>query len=215
LHHCDAWYFLLMAFAAAAYTANVSKTPDKRRRRDLDLFILALIDSGVSTPYELQQAAGLSPGATIPVLHRLLECGLVLAGKPGTRGRIGHKLTPAGRARLKHGWKELIADGPSCDLDADLRVALLALFVGADRRVAIDFLHKSAARKLESLAKIENAERAPSLPPLAFLYKNLRAASAKALIKAEATAAADVARSLSRAPALKRARSPRKLLKRT
>ncbi len=29
----------------------MSETRDKRRRTDLDLFVLALIDGGVSTPY--------------------------------------------------------------------------------------------------------------------------------------------------------------------
>jgi hypothetical protein len=29
----------------------MSETHDKRRRTDLDLFVLALIDGGVSTPY--------------------------------------------------------------------------------------------------------------------------------------------------------------------
>ena len=43
---------------------------DKRRRNDLDLFLLALIEGGISTPYDLQKSAGLSPGATIPVLQR-------------------------------------------------------------------------------------------------------------------------------------------------
>jgi hypothetical protein len=43
----------------------MSETRDKRRRTDLDLFVLALIDGGVSTPYELQKEAGLSQGATI------------------------------------------------------------------------------------------------------------------------------------------------------
>jgi hypothetical protein len=43
----------------------MSGTRDKRRRTDLDLFILALIDSGVSTPCEFQMAAGLSQGATM------------------------------------------------------------------------------------------------------------------------------------------------------
>jgi hypothetical protein len=47
----------------------MSETRDKRRRTDLDIFILALIDSGVSTPYEFQKAAGLSQGATIPALQ--------------------------------------------------------------------------------------------------------------------------------------------------
>ena len=176
----------------------MSKTPDKRRRRDLDLFVLALVDSGVSTPYELQRAAGLSPGATIPALRRMVARGLVLAGKAGIRGRMTHKLTAAGRQLLKDGWRELILDGPSCDFDADLRVALLALFVGGSRRLAVDFLRKSAARKLESLGAIQEPDGQQPLPPLAFQYKSLRAASAKALIKAEAAAATAVARGLPR-----------------
>jgi hypothetical protein len=45
---------------------HMSKTRDKRRRTDLDAFILALIDSGISTPYEFQKLASLSQGATIP-----------------------------------------------------------------------------------------------------------------------------------------------------
>jgi hypothetical protein len=43
----------------------MSEIRDKRRRTDLDLFVLALIDGGVSTPYELQKAAGLSQGAAV------------------------------------------------------------------------------------------------------------------------------------------------------
>ena len=174
----------------------MSKTPDKRLRRDLDLFVLALVDSGVSTPYELQQAAGLSPGATVPALRRVAERGLVLAGKAGPRGRMAYKLTAAGRQLLKEGWKELLAGGPSCDLDSDLRVALLAHFVGGNRRLAVDFLRKSAARKLEALGTIQEPDGQESLSALAHHYKNLRAASAKALIKAEAAAAATMARTL-------------------
>jgi hypothetical protein len=60
----------------------MSETRDKRRRIDLDLFALALI----STPYELQKAAGLSQGATVPALQRLLAARLVRQGKPGARG---------------------------------------------------------------------------------------------------------------------------------
>jgi hypothetical protein len=58
----------------------MSETRDKRRRTDLDLFVLALIDSGVSTPYEFQKAAGHSQGATIPALQRLLDARLVRQG---------------------------------------------------------------------------------------------------------------------------------------
>jgi hypothetical protein len=44
----------------------------REKQCDLDLFVLALIKSGVSTPYVLQKEAGLSPGATIPAIRRFL-----------------------------------------------------------------------------------------------------------------------------------------------
>jgi DNA-binding PadR family transcriptional regulator len=108
----------------------MSQTHDKRRRTDLDLFVLALIDSGVSTPYELQKAAGLSQGATIPALQRLLEARFVRQGKSGARGRTGYQVSPAGKKLLKDGWRPLVAAGPSGDVDSDLRIALLAFWGG-------------------------------------------------------------------------------------
>jgi len=106
---------------------DVSQTRDKRRRNDLDLFVLALVSDSVATPYELKMAAGLSPGTTIPVLTRLMAASLVLLVKPGSRGRAEYRITADGRRYLKSGWKELIEDGPGGDLNADLRVALRAL----------------------------------------------------------------------------------------
>jgi DNA-binding PadR family transcriptional regulator len=178
----------------------VSETRDKRRRKDLDLFVLALIECGVSTPYVLQTVAGLSPGATIPALTRLLEAGFVLQGKPGSRGRADYKITAAGRRYLKSAWKELIEDGPSGDLDADLRVALLALFVGGDRGLAKDFLRLTSANRLESAVKLEEPIESPSLPPLAMWYRRLRSASLDALMKGESTAALAMAKALPRKP---------------
>jgi DNA-binding PadR family transcriptional regulator len=58
----------------------MSETRDKRRKSDLDLFVLALIQSGLSTPYALQREAGLSPGATIPAIQRMLDAGFVRQG---------------------------------------------------------------------------------------------------------------------------------------
>jgi len=203
-----------LAGSPPAYTSHVSKTPDKRRRGDLELFVLALIGDGVSTPYELQQAAGLSPGATIPVLRRLLETGLVQTGKAGSRGRMAYRLSASGRQRLKVDWKELIANGPSGDFDADLRVALLALLVGGSRRLAVNFLRTSAAKKMESLCSIKEPDASESPSPLAYQYGALRTASVKALIEAGAAATAAVARSLSRGSAIRQPRSPRKPLQR-
>jgi hypothetical protein len=178
----------------------MSASNDKRRRGDLDLFVLALIASGVETPYELKTAAGLSPGATIPALVRLLEADFVLQGKPGLRGRADYKMTAAGRRYLECGWKKLIEDGPSGDLDADLRVALLALFVGGDRGIAKDFLRLTSAHRLESADKLEEPTESSSLPPLALWYRRLRSASSEALMKGESAAALAMAKALPRKP---------------
>lgn len=176
----------------------MSESYDKRRRRDLDLFVLALLESGVSTPYELKTAADLSPGATIPSLRRLIDEGLVSAAKPGSRGRTVHKITAEGRRRLKEGWRDLIDQGPTGDLDADLRLALLALWVGRDRQLAAGFLRQAAAKRLQSINSPDGQNESASFPPLALWYRRLHSASAAALIKGESAAALAMAKALPR-----------------
>jgi hypothetical protein len=178
----------------------VSETRDKRRRNDLDLFVLALIDSGISTPYEFQMVAGLSLGETIPVLKRLLVASLVLQAKPGPRGRTDHRITAEGRRHLKRTWIDLIEDGPSGDLDADLRVSLLALWVGDNRRLAVGFLRQSAVQRLESIGAKKEPDQTASASRLAFWYRKLRSTSAQALLKGESDAALAMAKALPRRP---------------
>lgn len=175
---------------------DVSETRDKRRRKDLDLFVLALIESKVCTPYDLQRAAGLSPGATIPTLRRLVERGLALAGQAGPRGRTNYAITPSGRRYLKSAWRGLTDDGPSGDLDADLRVALLALWVGGDSRLARNFLRRSAALRTELAVSFVEPDESKSTPPLALWYQKLRKVSAQALVKGETAAALAMAKAL-------------------
>jgi DNA-binding PadR family transcriptional regulator len=172
--------------------------PDKRRRTDLDLFVLALIDSGFSTPYDLQKGAGLSQGATTPALQRLTEARLVRQSKPGSRGRIDYKTTASGRTSLKDGWQALIEAGPSGDLDSDLRVALLAVWIGGERRQATEFLRKSADRKRDMVSSNEIPDQAADLPPLARWYTELRASLSRALLTAESAAIREIADTLSR-----------------
>jgi DNA-binding PadR family transcriptional regulator len=182
----------------------VSETGDKRRRRDLDLFVLALIDSGLTTPYQLQQGADLSPGATIPALRRLLEARLVVQGKPGPRGRTEHKITAEGRRHLKSNWRDLVECGPSGDLEADLRVALLALWLGGSRRMSADFLRQSAARKLASGQEvIDVAMPAPLSPLLARWYRDLRSAAAEVIAQGYSDAFLSTAKALPRNAAMK------------
>lgn len=174
-----------------------------------------LIDCGISTPYELHTSAGLSPGASIPALQRLTEGRFIRPGRPGSRGRIEHQLTRAGKNLLKTGWQELIEPGPTGSLDSDVRVALLALANG-EPKAAKQFLEKSARRKLAAIATIKRPEESDSLPPLAFLYLELRSRSAKVLLKAEASAAIALAQALpqklnkmGRSKRLKRSREKR------
>ena len=173
----------------------MSESHDKRRRFDLDLFILALIECGVSTAYELKTAADLSPGATIPALRRLVGGDLVVTGTPGPRGRTGYAVTTEGRRYLKSGWGGLITAGPSGDLDADLRVALLALWAGGNRRLAADFLRQTSHQRLKAIARVEESA---SLPPLAIWYRRLRSTSAASLAKGESAAALAMANALPR-----------------
>src|ERR1035441_8451358 len=176
----------------------MSETRDKRRRTDLDLFILTLIDGRVSAPYELQKTAGLSQGATIPALQRLLKARLVRQGKPGARGRTDYKVSAVGKRLLRDGWLPLIAAGPSGDLDSDLRVALLAIWGSGDRRLAADFLRQSADKKMESIATTELAGDQGDVTPLARWYTDLRSATTKALLTAEADAIRAMAEALPR-----------------
>jgi DNA-binding PadR family transcriptional regulator len=185
----------------------MSETPDKRRRTDLDLFVLALIDGGVSTPYELQKLAGLSQGATIPALQRLLEARLVRQGKRGARGRTDYKATAAGRKLLKTGWLSLVEDGPCGDIDADLRVALLAIWGSGDSRLAAEFLRESADRKKAQQAAAEPTGDTSTVPPLARWYVEMRAGAAKAVLSAESDALRKTAKALPRKLAGKARRS--------
>ncbi|MGA1984048.1 MAG: hypothetical protein ABSG84_16485 [Acidobacteriaceae bacterium] len=187
----------------------MSDTRDKRRRTDLDLFILALIDGGVSTPYELQKTAGLSQGATIPVLKRLLKARVVRQGKPGVRGRTDYKVTAAGSKALKAGWLPLVEAGPSGDIDSDLRVALLALWGSGDRGIAAEFLRESAHKKMALQANAETTPDPGNVAPLARWYLEMRSAAAKALLTAECSVIRAMADSLPRSLTGKPRRSKR------
>jgi DNA-binding PadR family transcriptional regulator len=183
--------------STSPYTeADMSSTGDKRRRTDLDLFVLALVAEGVTTPYQMMTAAGLSPGATIPVLRRLLESSLVVRAKPGPRGRTEHRITAAGRRKLDYGWTELIEVGPTGDVDADLRIALLAFFVGGDRRTAVEYLRDSAGRRRTSYKDSERTEEKSGECELASSYRRLRAAFTASVGRAEAAGISDMAKGL-------------------
>jgi hypothetical protein len=90
----------------------------------------------------------------------------------------------------------VIEQGPSGDLDADLRTALLALWIGNDHRAAEAFLRKSADQILNSAAEANEPELPNSLPPLANWYWSIRAEAAKVLAKGQSSAALAMAKRL-------------------
>ena len=169
------------------FTLRVASKRDKQRRSDLRAFVIALLVEGVSTPYELQSLARLSPGATIPILQSLVEDGHVRAGKPGTRGRVAYVATSKGKQWLELIWRTLLQDGPSGDPDSDLRVFLIAVRVGKDRARAEAFLRSGLAHRRDALADLERKMKEEGSGVwLADQYVSIRARASTAILKAEA-----------------------------
>jgi DNA-binding MarR family transcriptional regulator len=122
----------------------------------LDVFILSMLDRGAQTPYELQRTAGLSQGAAVPSLRRLLAAKLVMRkdGLAATnRPRHEYRLTPEGKKAARSGWKAHFQETSSgSDLDSLLRIVDMAIHYGADKAKIKSFL-KHAAKSRELMAE--------------------------------------------------------------
>ena len=125
---------------------------DKRSKLDLELFLLALLQRGINTPYSLHANAGLSPGATIPVLKRLSGGGYVQRGNPGVRERAEYQVTAKGLRHLNATWPGMLESSIPTDMEAILRTASLAILCGAERKSVAAYL-KRAARERASNAR--------------------------------------------------------------
>lgn len=66
----------------------------------LQIFLLVLVEFGLTTPYDLLSKAGLGPGLTSPALKRLQEADL-LTSTPGPRNRVRYAITEKGASRLQ------------------------------------------------------------------------------------------------------------------
>jgi len=163
---------------------------DKRCRLDLELFALALVQRDVNTPYRLLSAAGLSQGATLPVLNRLESSGYVHRGEPGSRGRTEFKITAAGRRHLQAGWRPLLESPISGDIETTLRTASLAVLSGADRKIVTAYLKNAASAKATESknrkAEAKQAKAALGDEPDGGLYSWMLAMQATTRLAAEA-----------------------------
>ncbi len=168
---------------------------DKRSKLDLELFVLALVLRDVNTPYALLSTAGLSPGATIPVLTRLEESGSLRRGTPGSRGRTEYEITPSGRQRLKANCGQLLEAPTDGDIERVLRTAVLAQLSGAKTRLVTEYLRKAAHARVDlskqrqqDIAATENAQ----------LYKWMQEVHASARLAMEAQVLRKIASGLNK-----------------
>jgi DNA-binding PadR family transcriptional regulator len=100
--------------------------------RTLDLFLLTLVRDGIRTPYDWQAQAGVSLGASLPAIKRLVDGGMVVESAKGSRGRREFSITRSGRSELQKTdvyLAEASEDGPS-DLESVLRLACIAISEG-------------------------------------------------------------------------------------
>lgn len=124
-----------------------SSQDDRRSRKDLEAFLLALITRGLKTPYDFMTSAGISPGASIPALGRLEAAGYVRKGEGGARNRQEYEATSKGQAFLEKSWQEIFQAPPTGDLDTVLRTASLALLMSEPKRSVAAYLSRAAAAR--------------------------------------------------------------------
>jgi DNA-binding PadR family transcriptional regulator len=112
--------------------------------------VLAAIQAGQDTAYDLNKSADLSVGATLPLLARL-ENEHLLLGKAAARRSRQYSLTPKGCSVLNSGWRELVLTVPR-EFEAILRTAYVASIMDESLRITRSFL-KAAAHERQKLAK--------------------------------------------------------------
>ena len=184
-----------------AYTASdVAKTSnpkkeDGRSRKDLELFVLALVSRGVTTPYDLKMSAGISPGASIPVLSRLKASGWIRTGDEGSRNRQEYLITAKGMAILV-GWKEAFKSPRTDDLESTLRTACLALLMGEPKSSVAAFFRRSAGQRKGHRTNHDSLPDSEASPGAIFLWMRQQASADR--IRAEATLLRKLATSIRR-----------------
>jgi DNA-binding PadR family transcriptional regulator len=180
--------------------SKTSNTADKRGRADLELFLLALLRRGISTPYDLKASAAISPGASIPALARLEASGFVSVGEQTARGRVEYSVTLKGKKHLENSWKPLFQKAPPRDLESVLRTACLAFFMGEKPAMVADYL-TSASKSLNSQPNL--VEPMPALQDPA-LFGWMRQVIEPARKKAEASGLAKLASAVKKSGGKKR-----------
>jgi DNA-binding PadR family transcriptional regulator len=124
-------------------------------RSTLELLLLALLQDGISTPYELKSRADISLGSSIPALTRLEADGLIQASDPQSRRSRRFTLNTKGRSALKKDWSVHLQSSTT-DVESILRITYLACLNKSSGKAAV-FL-EAAADRLRGLATTAHAE---------------------------------------------------------
>jgi len=137
--------------------------PDRRSKLDLELFLLALLERDVITPYAMQQVGSISQGAALPCLRRLVDQGMASQGDKKARRRTDYCITAAGKKHLRSNWRRLLKQDPPSDIDSVIRILALSTMMGAARRPIAEFARKAAAQR-SILVKVKDRDVHP-VPP--------------------------------------------------
>jgi DNA-binding PadR family transcriptional regulator len=169
-------------------------------RSNLELFVLAMIQQGLGTPYDFKMKAGLSLGSVVPALARLEQDELIEGSEPGRRKSRRYITTPAGDRALSREWESNL-NGRVNDLDSILRIAYLAWLNGKTREGA-EFMEKSAdaLRGLAGSLRAEAARFASTVSdePDGDAFKWLRTRCEAARVEAEAAALVELSGELNK-----------------
>jgi DNA-binding PadR family transcriptional regulator len=114
-----------------------------------ELFILSLIDRGLSSKYALQRRAGISLGSSSPALIRMQAAKLVVQdidSSQGKRPRHELKLSVAGKKLAREGWRGQL-DNFDGDIESVLRLADMASHYGAKSSEISKLLATAASRR--------------------------------------------------------------------
>ena len=146
----------------------------------LDLFILSCLSRGLESPYDLQREAGVSLGASLPALRRLLQMKLVEKSEAMTarnRPRHQYQLTPSGRKEALGGWKRCLspeAELPG-DIDSILRVVDMAVHHEASQSAIQVFLQRASDRRRDLAEQVElKIAQSAGRPAVRLAYPALR-----------------------------------------
>ncbi|HZL28041.1 MAG TPA: hypothetical protein VFC39_16070 [Acidobacteriaceae bacterium] len=118
----------------------------------LELFMLSLIDRGLTSKYALQRRGGISLGSSSPALTRMQRAGLVVQdvdASLGKRPRHELKLAAAGKRLARSGWKIHLRESDGADIESAFRIADMAVHYGAKAAEIATFLSTMAAKRLE------------------------------------------------------------------